>query len=213
MNWVLPGLVALAWVAPARAALTVAAEENALVASGATVGGQVAWLAVLRTDQRYHAELEIQRELLTDDDNDGTVRLPLPAGVPWKSVWVAVDVTSGSTALGFPDEFEVSSQPLPLGSLLRDGAGDLDLLHFVSNYAEWLIVRPGAGAWSAAVRDDGNADTDGGLPGESLVPLADFTAVAGSATPPAALASGDRIVVIEPETFTVSLHQVLELEP
>ncbi|NJL27338.1 MAG: hypothetical protein HC897_05325, partial [Thermoanaerobaculia bacterium] len=66
----------------------------------------IAWLWV---DHRLSGDAPLithGTEITPDADADGQVELEVPAGVSPLSVWVAVDLTTGSVATAAPEGFE-----------------------------------------------------------------------------------------------------------
>jgi hypothetical protein len=146
-------------------------EARAVVASGITPGGQVVWFSVARQIAERTATL-VRREQIADaDDKDGSVRLELGRPVPFQSIWVAVDLTTGAAAVAVPEGYPLRRVDLP-GRNLHAGGGKPDWVEDDRGYVDLLLVRPGEGAWVATVGDGGAEDDDGAYDGRLVASLA-----------------------------------------
>ncbi len=197
---------------PVSAALTLELEPLAIVASGATAGQPVVFFGLTRTEARYHSAYVTHREILPDGDADGVVRFELPGGVPWKSVFFAVDLATGDVAVAAPEGFPLTEAPI-VPEAQRGTSGALNKLHIADRRAEVTVVRPGAGAWGALGIDGGPSDKDAELYDEMALDLAELPPLASMATALTALSPSDLVLVIHPEFVLYSMFQVQEVEP
>jgi hypothetical protein len=198
--------IGAAAVAPA---ITFAPE--AVVASGMTPGGQVEWFGVAREISEHSATIVRRDRIASDDDQDGAVRLELGRPVPFQSIWVAVDLTTGAAAVATPEGYPLRRLELPGGNVGR-GGGKPDWVEDDRGYVEILAVRPGVGAWGAAVGDGGEADDDGVYDGRLVASLARLRGIGPN--PPAApqrFGPRDVIVVIDPNRMEVAVRQLVEV--
>jgi hypothetical protein len=183
----------------ASGAPVVEAAGSALVIRNITPGSSVALLGVAREPAYYMAHMVVRRELLADEDRDGTVQYPLPNGVAFQSIWIAIDVASGETTTFSPDGY------VPL-EMHERGAGRSKSVEAIENtldigraVVELVVVRPGHGAWFATPRDGGAADRNGRDRNIRLDP-AKMKARGGThGDAPHALQNGDVVAVIDPE--------------
>ncbi len=211
----LSSLAALLFSAPvlASAAPSVTLEPTAVVASGVTAGQSVLFFGLTRAEKRYNAVYATHREILRDEDGDGVVRFEPEAGVPWKSVFFAVDLGNGELAVASPEGFPLTEAPLAAEDVRRGPSGDLDRLHIADRRAEVTVVRLGTGAWGGEVYDGAPADRDAGLYDEMEVDLTDLAALESSPAALESLAGSDLILVIHPEYVLHSFYRVPEVEP
>ncbi len=170
-------------------------EPRAIKIEDLQPGDKVVLFSVAREITDSVTRVVRRDELLTDDDADGAVVFDLERDVPTKSVWFAVNLTSGKLAVAAPEGTpfeEVALTPRAIRAAL-DGL-DLDsvLLHMV-------LVRPGAGAWGMRVGDGGASDEDGEQDGTVRAALADLRSIADSPAAPTAFSPKDVLLIVDPE--------------
>jgi len=178
-------------------------DETSVKATGVTKSGSAIVFGVARRSLTYYERLEARAEILNDADADGAVRFDVPGDVPWKSVWVAVDLTSGLYDISTPAGF-----PLELLEFPGQGLGAaLNSLETAGEFMELLWVRPaatGAAAWTLAVGDGGASDSDDRSGnGRVRVDVARFRPVGSSPSPPEKFAPGDILVGIDSRALTI----------
>lgn len=157
--WTFLGMALLASQAFSQPSITIKA--NVVTISGVTPGARVAWLGVSREQPEYYRTVVIRRDgILIDDDRDGTVAIKLDEEVPERSLWIAVDAASGTSAAATVDPLD----DLPLSASLvtpgKPGTGLVELLADRHDFQEVLLVRPSVGAWRASAGDGGTSDDD-----------------------------------------------------
>lgn len=201
---------------PADAELSLTVVGGSVEASGVTPGASVAWLGLSRPDLEFETVFVPHRTLLTDSDNDGLVVLTPEAGIPWKSVFVAIDLSNLDYAVAAPEGFEFPLAFQPPGLLGSDLPGELDEIQLSRHQAEVLVARMGEGAFGLGGWDGGDADGDG-LANDTLVfPASALANLAGTSASPTALTTfeaGDLFVVIDPTWMEVSLYLLPEVAP
>jgi hypothetical protein len=209
LSFLLP-MIAIAAVAqqpPGPPAPAISFEKNAVVVAGITSKGQAVLFGVAREIAEDDVATLVRRsQVLTDDDGDGTVRLDLGKEVPFRSVWVAVDLATGQFTTAAPEGY-----PLRLvgwqGSGIERGAARSDRVEDVRTFAEILLVRPGVGAWQITVGDGSSSDDDGAADGQIAAALDRMTAVAGTAAPPSRFDPTDVVVLIDPNRMELTVVQ------
>ncbi|HWM91947.1 MAG TPA: hypothetical protein VN493_14370 [Thermoanaerobaculia bacterium] len=153
MKAVLAVCLALVAVPVVAAALPeISFEPEAVVARGIAPKGQVVWFSVAREISRQSTTIVPRHETRMDDDGDGTVRLELGQEVPLRSIWFAVDLATGETAVATPEGFPLLNMDLP-GRAIPAALNRLDLER---RSAYLLLVRPGVGAWQLRSATAGN---------------------------------------------------------
>ncbi|HEX8618382.1 MAG TPA: hypothetical protein VF911_12410, partial [Thermoanaerobaculia bacterium] len=95
-----------------------------------------------------------------DDDRDGLVTTGDTRPVPFRSIWVAIDVETGRSAAATPAGFPLQSSPLG-PELLDEGSEGVTAVSDLSQRnADMLVVRPKDGAWRLRAHEGGNGDGD-----------------------------------------------------
>jgi hypothetical protein len=213
MRWsVLNGVLlatASAWtfVSPVAAQPVIHIAETQVVATGMTPGGRVAWFAFARERTDWTSRALHWEDASGLADGSGQTVLDLRRPVPVKSIFIAVDMSTGAFAASSPLAYPWAAQvPFPAAGLtlaadkvsvvsLRDGHQELEV----------LVVRPQVGAWRATVRHDDTQDDP--TPGV----LVTFSALApwgASPASPAPLRPGDVVVAIDPNTIEYFARQL-----
>ena len=177
-------------------------ETQAAVASGITPGGSVALFTAARGFNGFLPYLIHRREVVSDDDRDGAVRLEASFPIPLQSVWAAVDLATGGFTLAAPEGFElreVSFLGNAFGAVRRSLA---DRRRFL----EILVVRPSASAdtnaWKKSFSDSSPSDDNGVEDLGVRAQLSSLEPLAPSGGPaPNHLAGGDVLIVVDPYTL------------
>ncbi len=164
-RWAWPVVLALVSAPVCAAPFRVTLEEDAVVISGATPKSQAVLLGVTREiGEDDYPTAKRHLEVLTDEDGDGAIRYPLEGGIPGRSVFAAVDLTSG-------DHDAAAPQALGARRVNWRGRGPRrrndgrDAVEDQRKLLELLVVRPQVGAWTLRVRDGGESDGDGRIDG------------------------------------------------
>ncbi len=173
-------------------------------------GGTVALFGAHRRLEDYTTVAGGLQEILIDEDGDGSVTVGLEnagleIGVPLASVWVAVDLATGSWSVAWPDGFEPST--LAASTLRLTEAEHAEVadatLEMPGRLLEVFVVRPGddAAIWHQTLANGGPMDRDPdpasmALPLDSLNPLTDDSAEA--APSPSSLAPSDLVIRLDP---------------
>lgn len=170
---------------------------ESVTASGLTPGRDGVSMAVLREAKGYEVETWQTAEVLHDADQDGVVTVLSGRRIPWHSLFVVVDLATGSSIASSPHPELVNIQqerliPGQVRKLIREG-----------EWAIFLLVRPKVGAWTLTIHDSGRADDDPkpdgkvGLSFDRMTPLGDAPAA------PTTLERSDVIFVIDPLTLSL----------
>jgi hypothetical protein len=186
---------------------------KSVAVSGVTPGGKVVWFGVAREISEHTATLVRRDRIVSDDDRDGSVRLDLDRTVPLLSIWVAIDLTTGASAVATPEGFPLRRLELPSESIHRGGDGESDWVGDTRGFVEVQITRPGAsgGAWGIAVGDGGESDDDGLYDGRLAASLAGLHAVESSPEAPQRFSAGDVVIVLDPNRMEISLRRLAEV--
>ncbi|MFL6290221.1 MAG: hypothetical protein ACJ759_04930 [Thermoanaerobaculia bacterium] len=190
------GLVLLAIPLSAAAPPGISFEPDAVMVRGISPKGQTVWFSVAREISRRSTNVVPRHAIVTDEDGDGTVRLELGQEVPLRSIWFAVDLATGETAVAVPEGFPLLEMELP-GRAIPAALNRLDLQR---RFAYLLLVRPGVGAWQLRVGDGGASDEDGEPDGTLRAALSSLRPVQeGGPPPPERFSPRDVLLVIDPE--------------
>jgi hypothetical protein len=198
MKWVLLLLILLPM--PLVGAPVVSLEGNAVKVTRVTPAGKVVFFGIARDGQGYSLRASSFEDVVEDTDKDGAVQLDLPRPVPFRSIWAAVDLTSGEYAIAFPEGFTPTVLNFPVAALHRhdNGQGKPDLLDDRRCAIEVLVVRPGQGAWRQSLGDGDPDDEDGAANGRIDWSVDKGRAVKNGPAAPADFDPGDVIVVMDP---------------
>ncbi len=188
-------------------------EERAVVLSGASAGAKVAWFGVAREPVDYGGVIVRREALVADQDGDGTVRFELDRAVPFRSIWAAVDLTSGEFAVATPAGYPLRELKLNPNAFHSRGNGKLDLFGEGREFLALFVARPGAGSWVMTVYDGGAEDEDGPANLAVTMDPAAMTPVGDSPPAPDAFAGGDVFVAIDPNAMDAVAIRLVGAKP
>ena len=199
----------LSW-ATAGAAPQLAFAGHGLVGSGFSPGGQVIWFGLTQEVVAYEVTYARHQEA-GPVDGKGQASFDLGKAVPRRSLWVAVDLASGAYAIATPPGFELTQTELPATALTYRGSSLADQISDEADGSLILLVRPGQGAWGAAVGRGGLLDES--LPTEtavrvSLDRLEPIVTIVTSLGSPQKAAARDLLVIFHPQTMSAAVAVV-----
>lgn len=155
------------------------------------------------------------RSAVLTESGDGSVSYQPEGGVAARSVWIAVDLDSGESSLSLPDggptPVDFAPETLLRGAPPRfpgGGGKSGDRVTDSRAAVDYLLVRPGRGAWTIHVEDGGETDEDGINDGSYTFAVGAMTALTDEPAP-AELAEGDVLIGIdrfELEYFTTRIE-------
>jgi hypothetical protein len=188
-------LVSLLLTAPV-CALTFSWIPGAPKVEGASLGGNVAFLAVARERRPDYSRVTVVRESAAASAD--LVAIPWEGGeVPLHSVWIAIDETTGALALSSP-----GSPEGPRPDLVTIPPGETTITR-KGRWLEVLIVRAGVGRWGGTVTDGSPSDLDGLVDDTIRFNLAGLELLGGPAEATAG-SPGDLVVTIDLDTLVSS---------
>jgi len=199
-------ILSFAFVTSSHAAITprISFEKEAVIASGVTPGGKVVWFSIAREISLHTATIVPRQQIVEDNAKAGSVRLELDREIPFQSIWVAVDLTTGALDVAVPQGYPLRRFEIPSSSLRHDESGD-DWIESTRGYVAVMLVRPENGAWWSLVGDGGMDDDDGAYDGRLLASLPELREVEGSdLEAPESFAAKDVVIVIDPNAMAVS---------
>lgn len=200
--------------APPGKPLAFAFAPHAVAVANSTPGATVVLFGIGKEYAALYLTRHMWKETATDDDGDGRIHLDVPTGVPAQSVWVAVDLGSGQSAMAAASpEGTTAISGVGLGARRRDGIVRTLRDRRKQAYAilaTGLPRAPGspppgaaAGAWFLGAGDGNPHDADGQENGLVELDLLDAEPL-GTTTPPEipeSVTGGDRVYVIDPDTL------------
>jgi len=192
------GVVPFVVTAATGATLSVNVSGSQVTARGVTPNGEVVVFG--RTHRHVGGTPHLGRHASVerDTDGDGVVSLTI-AELPPHSVWVVVDQQTGSQAAGAPDGQELRVFPLATGAWY-EGAESIDIR---SGFLDFLLVRPGKGAWLLDITQGGRNDDDGRLDAVLRARLGTLEQLAGKEKAPTHAQKKDVLAIIDPRTLDV----------
>jgi hypothetical protein len=165
--------------------------------TGATAGGRVAFFGVGRFVKQYRVTVRRFDKVVADDDKDGSVVLDIGEKLPWKTIFVAVDFSTGHYALVTPEGFPL--MPIPFKKeIMVANKGQLDHLLIEHRFCYMALVRPGVGFWGQILGDGNKYDEDGVGDGKVTADVGRSVSVDGNVPAPAKFEKGDILVLIDP---------------
>jgi hypothetical protein len=146
--------------------------------------------------------------VLVDDDRDGVIRFTPTTDIPLRSVWVAVDETTGQTASGAPPGFPLLLSPIGPDGFRKDAGGEIASLAVDLPRLVLLLVTPGKGAWLLIGFDGEATDRDGQSNGRIQLSFEDAKTIDGKDNAPKHIKKDDVVVAIDPGHLDVFVTQV-----
>lgn len=178
----------------AHAAVTMRMTSTSIVVSGVTPGGNVVLFGRSWNNVRGTVRGKRHSIVQRDDDADGVVTLAME--IPRNGVFVAVDYESGQTAASTSDGSMPRIIKLPPSHQWKDGTQTVDLNR---GYVDFLLVRPGKGAWVLGIFQGTSSDADGIADGTLRLRLAAMQPLIGKDSPPPHATKKDVLVAIDPK--------------
>jgi len=179
-----------------KAQLATRFNSDSIVISGVTPSGSAAVVIVSRSLEGYFENVAKISNSFADDDGDGAVSIPMPNGVPPRTVVVAVDERTGDYIVSTPAE--PSHKQVQAGAFKRDRDGKAIALRRSALATDLVVVRPGAGSWFSYANSTVHVNEDGTQ--EAGVILS-FDGVKGRDPAPKTLTAGDVCIAIDEETL------------
>lgn len=178
---------------------TIAFATNDVTVSDIAAGSSVLLFGVSADIKDHWRRVIVKDEILVDSDRDGSVKLSISHGSVINTVWLAVNMSTGTYALASPH-----TRP-PAVRTFVVAKQDAAALQIAAARVEGVLVRPGAGAWRLSAGD--GADGDLGPKDDLKIDssLTFMTPVSGSGAPPAHFRKDDLLVVIDRVSFETTI--------
>lgn len=182
----------------APSTLKITTSDERLLIEGLRPGASVALLGAAHERAYYMTRVVSRREILTDDDHDGTIEYKPSSGIAFQSIWIVMDIATGETKVVTPSGYNAIE-------MTQQGAGRGNAVNITGNifdigrdHADIVIVRPNEGAWALPVREEGVKDAPVVAIGRSAVPLVKLIPLRPAfGSPPPALKNGDVVAIVD----------------
>ena len=203
---------ALAFVSALSAAtapaLGIAVTRKTVTVSNVPSGGSIVLFSCSRSSLYRSIAVKPEARVLQDEDRDGVIRFALSIDIPLRSVWVAVDETSGQTATAAPLGFPLLLSAIGETSFRKDVEGEIASLAVDLPRLVLLLVTPGKGAWLLTGFDGEASDRDGHSNGRVQLSFEDAKTIDGKDKAPKHIKKDDVVVAIDPGHLDVFVTQV-----
>jgi len=188
--------------------LVLSFEDSAVVASGIASGGQAVWFGIAYDFQRVRPELLRWERVDSDTDGDGRVTLQVGRPIPARSLWIAVDLTTGDYAVATPNPASKHERPQDAGAFLSGAKGTPQFFKEQRAYLDVLLVRPGVGCWTVSLGDGGVTDLDGRPDGFVKADFSRMVPLGSSPASPEDAKGKDLVFAVDPETLQFSVSKL-----
>jgi hypothetical protein len=189
-------------------ALGIAVTRQSVTVSNVPSGGSIVLLSCSRSSARRSIAVRPNAQMLHDDDRNGVITYTPVGGIPIRSVFIAVDETSGQTATGAPPGFPLLVNAIGEESFRKDVEGYIASLAVDLPSLVVLIVSPGKGAWMLTGFDGRATDHDGQSNGRVQLAFEDGITIDGRDKSPKHLKKDDVVVALDPGHLDIFLTQV-----
>jgi hypothetical protein len=195
---VLMALAATAFAAQqAPQALSLTFNNDSISVGGAVPSHPIYLFGMARETRPYITRVQPYETRLLDSSGAGKVDFAFNKERSWRSVWLAVDLTSGAAVAGSPPEYSSNSITLSGKELKKDPGGEIAQIAADGSMVQFVVIRPGVGVWgelaiSQGPLDEGTDDNKVSLSIYKLQPLAGTTDPA-----PKKLKKGDVVFVLD----------------
>ena len=177
--------------------MSVVIKDTRVTVSGVTPHGKVVFFGIGRFVHGYRVTVRRFDETRLDDDGDGVVDLDIKEKVPWKTVFAAIDFTSGRFAMATPEGFPLLPMTLSEDPVAGE-RGVLDRIVVLHRFCDVLLVRPGVGAWGQILADGNKSDEDRLSNSRAMLKISRAVAIADDLPPaPSTIEPGDVVVLID----------------
>lgn len=182
---------------PAPQTLSLAFNADSISVRGTLPSQPVYLFGLAREPRAYITQIQPYEKRLLDSNGLGQVSSPFNRSLSWRSIWFAVDLTSGAAVAGAPPEYRVSTITLSGKELKKDVGGEIAQIVADGAMVQFVVVRPGVGVWGEMVAsqsplDEGSDNNKVTLSVLKLQPLAGTTSEA-----PKKLKKGDVVFLLD----------------
>lgn len=150
---------------------------------------------ISREPKGYYTHV-MTHETLLQDDGGGSVLWNVGA-YSVRSIWFAVDLSTGAWVASHPVNYPASAIDFEGKNLKKDVAGDVTQLAFDGWAVDLVVVRPGTGVWGSSINSGGSKD-EGKETGRVTISTLQLEPRAGTtAEAPKKLRKGDVVFALD----------------
>jgi hypothetical protein len=192
--------------------LAIGFSANTITVTGVAPAASVYLYGISRETAGGFVSVVPRNITLRDDDRDGRIDWRLDSDVALRSIWMAVDLTTGAYAAASPDGYPSTRVQLSSDHLKKSFGSDITQLAFGGTLVEFIVARPGTGAWRgmAGLHGPDDEGTDDQKPTLSVLKLKPEDDDSGPA--PKNLKKGDVVFVVDSYRAAYGIAQVGEEE-
>jgi len=174
---------------------------NTVTVTNVTPGADVYLYSVSREAMGYYNNIVTREEVLHDTVKAGHVDYALKTPLAKRSIWFAVDLSSGLAVAGAPPGYPARQVTLDEHQLKKNAGGEVQQLSFDGTLVDIVVVRPGEGMWGGPVglhaKNDENGKNGGGNDRAPLISAANLESRGGTKAPaPPKLKNGDVVFMM-----------------
>jgi len=188
--------------------LQIAVSAKAVTVSNVPPGDTIVLFSCSRISQSRSIAVRSDTNVLDDADRDGVIQFIPASGIPVRSVWIALDESSGSVATAAAPGFPLLVSSFATDALQKDSQGDNGFLQIDLPRIVLLFMRPHVGAWTASSLDPEQRARNPVVNGKVQLAFTDARTVVGKEKPPKQLNAGDTVVGIDPGHLDVFVLQI-----
>jgi hypothetical protein len=192
-------------IAATAASIDVTREGELITVRRVTRGASVLVVTFVNEPNSYRVKQSASVTTLSDTDNDGAVAMTL--AVTGQSLTVAVDLATGDVGTLTPGGRPINLSAKHFTSLARTLRHDADHIDAAGDQLDFLVVRPGVGAWIAETGDDTDADDDPS-PDAIRIAVSDLRALSANSPSLSTLTHGDVVIAVQPDTLDAGIARV-----
>jgi hypothetical protein len=180
----------------ALAAPAIQFESNRIIVSGVTPKSQVYAYSLSREATGTFSNMVPRETVVSDDDGDGVVTWVIEKEIATRSIWLAVDLASGTPAVATPGGYDAKRIELTDVNLRKEFGSGVGQLAFGGDFVEFVVVRPSGGVWRAIASRGGPAD-EGADPERATISIEKLERRAGTTeSAPKHLRRGDVVLML-----------------
>lgn len=135
--------------------------------------------------------------IVSDDDHDGIIKYTLDQQLPWRSIWVVVDLRNAKFGVGSPAGYHVAVTTYPR-TFTKRASGLLDQVTSMAPWIHGVYVHPGGGAWLLSAYDGQAGDADSKRDGFTSIALPSFKPLSEAAERPKEFVPGGVLIIVDP---------------
>jgi hypothetical protein len=185
----------------------IALDGSTVVVTSITPRGRVFLYGFALEARGWYSQI-VRRSVYLTDDGSGRVQWAIDRDIPLRSVWFAVDLSTGLFGVAQPSGYGAHGIELTDQHLKQDVGGDIAQLSMNGANVEFAVVRPDTGAWANMVLAQTALD-DAKQPASVTVSVTNLQPIAGTtAEAPKKLKKGDVVFMMNLARATYGIGAV-----